>query len=62
MEDVFKKKVKKGLGLSSPFCYIYSMINNNIKKQQLKFWLGKGCINYIINWNANLNCFGNKIK
>jgi hypothetical protein len=31
-------------------------------KEQIKFWLNRGCINYIINWNAGLNCFGDEIK
>ena len=36
------------------------MKNNNTNKQQIKFWLNRGCINYIINWNAGLNAFGDK--
>ena len=27
-------------------------------KEQRKYWLNKGCINWIINWKAGLNCFG----
>jgi hypothetical protein len=33
-----------------------------MKKEQIKFWLNRGCINWIINWNAGLDCFGNVIK
>jgi hypothetical protein len=41
------------------------MINNNNNnpnayKELKKFWLGRGCINYIINWNAGLDAFGDK--
>lgn len=40
------------------------MKNNNNKqqlnKEQIKFWLSHGLINYIINWNAGLDAFGNK--
>jgi hypothetical protein len=36
------------------------MKNNNTNKQQIKFWLNRSCINYIINWNAGLNAFGDK--
>ena len=37
-------------------------IKNTIKKERLKFWLNRGCIHYIINWNAGLDCFGNRVK
>jgi len=30
--------------------------------EQKRFWLNRGCIHYIINWNAGLDCFGSKIK
>lgn len=26
---------------------------------QRKYWLNRGCINWIINWKAGLDCFGN---
>lgn len=35
---------------------------NMDKKEKIKFWLNRGCIHYLINWNANLDCFGNKIN
>jgi hypothetical protein len=31
-------------------------------KEQRKFWLSRGCINWIVNWNAGLDCFGNTVK
>jgi hypothetical protein len=31
-------------------------------KENKRFWLNRGLINYIINWNAGLDCFGNKRK
>jgi hypothetical protein len=36
---------------------------NNINQIKLnkRFWLNRGCINYIINWNAGLDCFGNRV-
>jgi hypothetical protein len=30
-------------------------------KETRKYWLNKGSINWIINWKAGLDCFGNKI-
>jgi hypothetical protein len=30
-------------------------------KEQRKYWLGKGCIHWIINWKSGFDCFGNKI-
>lgn len=30
------------------------------QKENKRFWLNRGCIHYIINWNAGLDCFGNK--
>jgi hypothetical protein len=44
---------------------LYSDINKKHKhmsKENKRFWLNRGCIHYIINWNAGLDCFGNKIK
>jgi len=29
-------------------------------KENLRFWLGRGSIHWIINWKAGLDCFGNK--
>jgi hypothetical protein len=37
---------------------------NNLKKRKVmtkesrKYWLNRGCINWIINWKAGLDCFG----
>jgi hypothetical protein len=31
-------------------------------KELRKYWLGRGCINWVINWKAGLNCFGDEIK
>ena len=32
------------------------------KKEKMKFWLNRGCIHYIINWNTGLDCFGKRNK
>lgn len=34
--------------------------NINQIKSIKRFWLNRGCINWIINWNAGLNCYGDK--
>ena len=31
-------------------------------KEQRKYWLNRGCINWIINWKAGFDCFGNLKK
>jgi hypothetical protein len=36
-------------------------IKNITEKEKIKFWLNRGCIHYLINWNAGLDCFGRKV-
>jgi hypothetical protein len=36
--------------------------NINQIKTNKHFWLGRGCIHYIINWNAGLDAFGDPVK
>ena len=31
-----------------------------MNKDTKRFWLGRGCIHFIINWNAGLDCYGDK--
>ena len=33
-----------------------------MKKEQRKFYLGRGMIHYIINWKSGLDCFGAPLK
>ena len=30
-------------------------------KEQRKYWLNRGCINWIINWKSGLDCFGGSV-
>ena len=31
-----------------------------MSKEDKRFWLNRGCIHFIINWNADLDCWGDK--
>lgn len=38
-----------------------SIYTSKSKIENMKWWLKQGQINWIINWNAGLDCFGDKI-